>query len=118
MKSADVGLVSLYRTIAGMKTRYVARKYQIGVWCYAEKGTRSASKPTLVFVHGFGGGRDDWPSIVRLIPSSYHCVVVDMPGHGETTFLHDHDEPTVMSYAAALKEFLEILDLDQIYLIG
>ncbi len=48
-------------------------------------------------------------------------IVVDLPGHGETTYLQNHDKPTVESYSEALKEFLEEIDLkeeNQIYLIG
>jgi pimeloyl-ACP methyl ester carboxylesterase len=104
-----------------LKVKYVSRKYNTGVWCYAEKGTRTCNKPTFVFVHGIGGGKDDWPSIIKRIPAAYHCIVVDLPGHGETTFLHDYDEPTVSSYSLAFREFLEILDLhkkNQIFLIG
>lgn len=39
--------------------------------------------PTLVFLHGFGGDKDTWPSILKGIPSQYHCIVVDLPGHGD-----------------------------------
>ena len=92
-----------------------------GVWCYAEKGKKSLNSPTFLFLHGFGGTKDDWPSIIKSISSNNHVVVVDLPGHGETTYLQNHDKPTVDGYTDSLKEFLEEIDLneeDQIYLIG
>jgi hypothetical protein len=112
---------SFYRSITGLRTRYVARKYGQGVWCYAEKGSRLPNSPTFLFLHGFGGCKDDWPNIIKSIPSTYHCILVDLPGHGETTFLHGHDQPTIVGYADSVKEFLQVIDLDkenQIYLIG
>lgn len=117
----------MVRKFAGMNVHYISRKCGKGVWCYAEKGAESSNfdinnnkYPTLVFIHGFGGDKDTWPSIVRRIPSKYHCVIVDMPGHGETTFLEGVDEPSIESYVKALKEFLEVTNFDRskIYLIG
>lgn len=121
-----------------MQVHYISRKCGRGVWCYAEKGSPSSSstgieettenmnnsnsnkKPTLVFIHGFGGDKDTWPSILKRIPSTYHCVVVDMPGHGDTTFLNGIDEPNIEGYVKSLREFLEVSNLDssKIYLIG
>lgn len=97
------------------------RKYCEGVWCYAEKGRKSSSSPTFLFLHGFGGCKDDWPSIIKSISSNHHVIVVDLPGHGETTYVQGYDKPTVDNYADCIKEFLQAIDLDdenQIYLIG
>lgn len=115
-----------------MEVKYVARKGGNGVWCYAEKGQshhgrshhhrhrQQKSHPTLVFLHGFGADKDTWPSMIRHIPSSYHCVILDLPGHGETTFVEGHDELNMDSYARSLREFLEVTGLDRepIHLIG
>lgn len=122
----------LYRTYAGMQVRYVERMNGKGVWCYAEKGSHNRHRrhhhkhgkknhyPTLVFLHGFGGDKDTWPSIVTKIPKTYHSIILDMPGHGETTFVEGLDEPTVESYVRSIREFLEVthLDKEKIYLIG
>lgn len=114
-----------YRVFAGMRVKYAARKGGRGVWCYAEKGQPRHShsqkrQPTLVFLHGFGADKDTWPSMIRHIPSSLHCVIIDLPGHGETTFVEGHDELTMDSYARSLREFLEVTGLDRepIHLIG
>jgi abhydrolase domain-containing protein 6 len=121
LKSLVFVLISFYRKYSGLRTHYVPRKYGHGVWCYAEKGKKSFNSPTFLFLHGFGGSKDDWPSIIKSISSSNHMIVVDLPGHGETTYLQNHDKPTVESYSESLKEFLEEIDLkeeNQIYLIG
>jgi pimeloyl-ACP methyl ester carboxylesterase len=123
LKSPDAffiyGLRSL-RLISGMKVKYVSRKEGTGVWCYAEKGKKTSRYPTMVFLHGFGGDKDQWPNVIARIPVKYHSVVIDMPGHGETTFLKGFDESNLMSYVRGLREFLQVSGLDQepIFLIG
>ena len=108
---------------------YVPRRNGNGVWCYAEKGTipkadsnksQLITRPTIVFVHGFGGDKDLWPSIVSKISSKYHCVIVDLPGHGETTYDENVDGLSVESYARSLHEFFELTGLDsaKVNLIG
>lgn len=107
--------------MAGLRTKYVPRKYGQGIWCYAERGKPTPDYPTFLFIHGFGGCKDDWPNVIKCIPTKYHCILVDLPGHGDTTFIQNIDEPTVDAYADSVKEFLEVVNLDkqnQVYLIG
>lgn len=43
----------------------------------------SATTPTILFLHGGGGGRWMWqPQIERLV--DYHLLVPDLPGHGDS----------------------------------
>lgn len=108
--------------MAGLSVKYVERKSGggVGVWCYAEKGQRSAKYPTMVFLHGFGGDKDQWANVIARIPRRYHSVVLDMPGHGETSFVTGRDESSVASYVRSIREFLEVsgLDSEPIFLIG
>jgi len=40
--------------------------------------------PTLLFLHGMGGTRDNWkPAVEKL--SGYHVVLADLPGHGRSS---------------------------------
>jgi pimeloyl-ACP methyl ester carboxylesterase len=58
-----------------------------------ESGTPGA--PTIVFLHGAGAAGWMWaPAAARL--SDYHCLVVDLPGHGAS-----HAEPWVSLAATA-----------------
>jgi pimeloyl-ACP methyl ester carboxylesterase len=41
--------------------------------------------PTVVFVHGLGGGRMQWMPVVRKMIGTDHVVLVDLPGHGDST---------------------------------
>ena len=71
-------------------------------------------------MHGIGCSIDNWSTIIMNIPNKYHCVAIDMPGHGETAFIEGHDNPTFKSYRDSVHEFLEIIGLAEhkIYLIG
>lgn len=110
----------LARTLLGAKSREVARKSGRGVWSYAERGQRADKQPTVLFLHGIGGDANSWLGMLRYMPSKYHCVMVDMPGHGRTTFDKEADEATVEGFVLAIREFLEITGLDSqpVYVIG
>jgi pimeloyl-ACP methyl ester carboxylesterase len=41
--------------------------------------------PTVVFVHGLGGGRMQWMPVVRKMIATDRVVLVDLPGHGDST---------------------------------
>lgn len=110
-----------YRGFCGMRIKSVPRKYGKGEWCYSERGTRGISKyPTLIFLHGFGADKDTWLLMTQYIPKEFHCVLLDFPGHGGTTFIEGSDEPTVISYVHSLREFLEMsgFDKDKFNIIG
>lgn len=42
----------------------------------------ASSKPTLVFLHGFLGNSRDWNETINLLKNDFHCVSIDLPGHG------------------------------------
>jgi abhydrolase domain-containing protein 6 len=77
-------------------------------WSYMERGTRSSTRPTLVCLHGIGSNKDSWSPVVAQLPAHYHCIMLDMPGHGETTFVDDVDQLDVKQYAKSVYEFLEM----------
>lgn len=51
-------------------------------WHLFEKGDRA--KPGVIFLHGFMGASSVWKPIIDQLYADYHCVAVDLPGHGET----------------------------------
>ena len=46
-----------------------------------------AKRSSVLFLHGFMGGMEDWDAVARGLVSEARCVAADMPGHGGTTFL-------------------------------
>jgi len=49
---------------------------------YEQQG--SSNNPTLVFLHGFLGDRIDWQTTIEQLKDSFHCVTIDLPGHGNS----------------------------------
>ena len=110
--------------ITGYRLKYLPRRNGHGVWSYIEKnrpeGPQFIDSPTLVWLHGLGADKNGWFLMLRHIPNKYHSVVLDMPGHGETTFLKESDRYSLEGYARSVREFFELTGLDKrpIYLIG
>ena len=46
----------------------------------------SEGSASVLFLHGFMGGLEDWDAVARGLSSEARCVAVDMPGHGATSF--------------------------------
>ncbi len=44
------------------------------------------SLPAIVFLHGFLGSGSDWMPFTSGISGRFHCILVDLPGHGEAAF--------------------------------
>jgi len=44
----------------------------------------STDNPTLVFLHGFLGNREDWQTTIDQLKDDFHCVTIDLPGHGRS----------------------------------
>lgn len=41
------------------------------------------SLPTLVLLHGFLGTKADWLPLMPALSQHFHCLCVDLPGHGD-----------------------------------
>ena len=40
--------------------------------------------PRIIFLHGFMGSSLDWDRIIDNLAQDYHCLAVDLPGHGKS----------------------------------
>ena len=41
-------------------------------------------RPTVLFLHGFLGSSADWNDVVAALEKDFYCLVVDLPGHGDS----------------------------------
>nr|XP_024385455.1 protein PHYLLO, chloroplastic-like isoform X2 [Physcomitrium patens] len=46
--------------------------------------TAKESSPILLFLHGFLGTGQDWLPIMKALSSSFRCIAVDLPCHGQS----------------------------------
>lgn len=71
----------------------------------------SVDTPAVLFLHGFLGRGADWlPEVESFSPSCF-CILVDLPGHGESVGL---DVPTAYTMSGAAELVLEVLDRLQV----
>ena len=102
------------RSAAGMQ----AHNIKVGEYNYAylDSGVDD-SKPTIVFVHGFGAEKDNWPRMASFLSDDYRLVAIDLLGHG------DSDKPRDVSYKISaqmqrLHSVIEAIELPPFHMMG
>lgn len=85
-------------------------------WSYYENDLRG-KKPTLICIHGFTANKESWIEFSKYLKDDFHLVLVDLPGHGESSF-----DPTkkygFKEFNNQLSAFTKSIHLDQYHLIG
>jgi 2-succinyl-6-hydroxy-2,4-cyclohexadiene-1-carboxylate synthase len=66
--------------------------------------------PNLLLLHGFMGSSADFRLIIPTISQHFHCICIDLPGHGQTAISDD-------DFASTAAQILEIVS-DNCYLYG
>src|SRR6478672_1523022 len=72
--------------------------------------------PVLVFLHGSWSDSSQWISVIERLSEDYACFAVDLLGFGESERPQVHY--SIEFEVECLVEFLETLNLRQVYLIG
>ena len=75
------------------------------------------TKPIILLLHGFMGNLHDFQEIVALISEQFCCLLIDLPGHGNTEVKQDRDY-AMPNLAQAIIELLKTLQINQCYLLG
>lgn len=55
------------------------------LYCYWERG----EGPTIIFAHGLFVNHDVFTAQIGVLSESYRCIVMDMPGHGDSGYNPD-----------------------------
>lgn len=85
-------------------------------WSYYENDLRG-KKPTLICVHGFAANKENWVEFTPYLKDDFHLILVDLPGHGETSF-DPSKKYNFPHMNQQLRSFTEALKLDKFHLIG
>lgn len=73
--------------------------------------------PTLLLLHGFTADKTMWTMTVRYLPKEWRIIVLDLPGHGDTSFLQKGDySPTGM--VSRLDEVIGAINMHHVHLVG
>jgi len=81
----------------------------------AYKTAGNPNAPCVIFLHGFLGSKDDWDGIIPNLSKEFHCVAVDLPGHGETPI---HEDETFPTTATEIIELADGLDAPTFAIVG
>lgn len=73
--------------------------------------------PSLFFVHGSGVNAMLWRKVIMALKTSYRCIAIDLPLHGESSASLDQDF-SLNGFARTLEEFCEKLELANIDLVA
>ncbi|CAF1545700.1 unnamed protein product, partial [Didymodactylos carnosus] len=107
--------INTYR--AGLKKHTLVVDDNIRI-SYCVRGEKNDNTPTLLFVHGLSSDKETWLSVIKDIPASYHCIALDLPGHGDTIGFKE-DSFIVYKVVDVIKAFINALGLVRpLYLIG
>lgn len=83
---------------------------------YLEGGERG-TRPTLVFLHGLGAGKDQWGKEFYSFAKHFHCIFLDLPGEGES-FFDWQENYSPANQAKKLHSFFQINSLSNVILVG
>lgn len=72
--------------------------------------------PILVFLHGSWSESSQWLSVIDDLSQDYHCFALDLLGFGESERPKLHQ--SIQLQVECLLQYIEALNLPQVYLIG
>lgn len=69
----------------------------------------------ILLLHGWGQNKEMMLPIIDELKEKYKCILVDMPGFGESNY---NGEKNIEEYVSTLRKFLEINNLLPKYVVG
>ncbi len=74
------------------------------------------TRPTLVFLHYFGGSSGAWTEVIEELAKNFHCVAPDLRGFGASDALPENY--AVKDYADDAADLISTLTIENFVLIG
>jgi pimeloyl-ACP methyl ester carboxylesterase len=76
----------------------------------------SGDDPPVVFVHGLGGAWQNWLENIPRVAQARRVLALDLPGFGASEM--PRAEISISGYGRSVNKFCELLELDQVALVG
>lgn len=73
---------------------------------------------TLVFLHGFMGTGADWKPLVAALEEDFTCLLVDLPGHGESVSALGEEKASLAGMGPGVLKILDELGFEKVHLLG
>ncbi|WP_259650973.1 2-succinyl-6-hydroxy-2,4-cyclohexadiene-1-carboxylate synthase [Shewanella colwelliana] len=87
-------------------------KLMLAVRCYGD-----SNQPNLVLLHGFLGDKADWHDLMPRLSRHFHCVCIDLPGHGASPHI-ELVSPGFEQVAQLIQQTLAGIHIDKFHLLG
>jgi pimeloyl-ACP methyl ester carboxylesterase len=77
---------------------------------------RAGAGPALLLLHGIAGSSETWVPAMRLLQRDYTVIAPDFLGHGASA--KPPGDYSLGNYAAGLRDFLDVLDVERATVVG
>ena len=74
------------------------------------------TRPSLVFLHYFGGSSQAWTEVIEKLAADYHCLAPDLRGFGDSDALPENY--AVKDYADDVADLTRALEIENYALVG
>jgi pimeloyl-ACP methyl ester carboxylesterase len=74
-----------------------------------------SSGKTILFLHGFLGSSKQWKPIVNHFKKTHQILLIDLPGHGNST---ESSAYTISEVASAINDILQEERIDHLHVVG
>jgi abhydrolase domain-containing protein 6 len=109
---------ALYRaSIAATRCRSDLTPKAVKVGDHTIAYLEGGSGPAVVLLHGFSGEKDHWTRFARYLTPSYHVIIPDLPGFGESTKSWKA-KYGILDQVGRLAGFIEALKPGPVHLAG
>lgn len=89
-------------------------------WITPHHNIPDARKPTIVFLHGWAGSTRYWESTAQFLQTDFNALLYDLRGFGRSRLPQEDLTPLrdyrLESYAEDLRDLLDALGLERVYL--
>lgn len=105
--------IALERWRAGLQSGQI----KVGEFDIAYLEGGAADAPPLILIHGFGADKDNFTRVAGHLTGTYHVLIPDLPGFGESSKLEDVSY-RVADQAERVRAFVQAMGLERVHLGG
>ena len=73
--------------------------------------------PTILLLHGYTGIKDNWTMFAAYLTKSYHVVIPDIPGYGESSMIEE-DSYDLTNQMLRLHKFAQAIEMKKFHIAG
>ncbi len=75
-------------------------------------------KPTVILLHGLGSTGYSFDELARLLSFDFRVISLDLPGHGNSSYIHNEQFFSMDSLANWVKDVVEYFNITGFHIVG